>query len=90
MPLVDLCWCLQAISSFTFVLSFQNRGKDAELSPLITLLLANVSAQIHRGLKLVTVVTQWLSVNNFRLPGKALHDLTCHLPSHLRLTLDPK
>lgn len=55
-------------------------------SVLIIPLLANLSAQI----KLVTAVTQWLSANNFRLPGKALRGLACHLHSHLRLTLGSK
>ena len=74
--------------SYFSVLSFLG-WQDAELSPTnipsLMCLLRFTGAQ-----SLVTVVTQWLSVNNFRLPGKALHDLTCHLPSHLCLTPEPK
>lgn len=50
MALIDLSQCPQAIISFTFVYFLTEiRSRMLNSPPLIILLLANVSAQIHRG-----------------------------------------
>lgn len=89
--LLDLCQCPEAIASLPSVYCLlEAGGRMLNLHLLIILLLTNVSSQVHRSLKLVTVVMQWFSVNHFRLPGKTLPALTCHLPGHLCLALVPK
>lgn len=87
MSLLDLYQCPEVIASLPSVhclLAVGGRMLNLRLS--IILLLTTVSPQVHRSLKLVTVLVQWFSVNHFRLPAKALPALMCHLPSHLCLS----
>lgn len=91
LSLLDLYQCPEAIASLPSVYGlFAAGGRMLNPHLLIILLLTNVSSQVQRSLKLVTVVMQWFSVNHFRLPGKTSCGLTCHLPSHLCLILGPK
>lgn len=87
MSWLDLCQCPEVIASLPSVYCLLAAGgRMLNLRLLIILLLTTVSSQVHRSLKLVTVVMQWFSVNHFRLPGKALPALMCHLSSHLCLS----